>query len=164
MALWALKLNFKRYESSEMVRNLYLRCKVIDSIMPKVINSSQKIQENALLALAILVQDIELRNALISLAVVPHIMQIGIQSEAKLNKDEFSDALSFGQILSSLLYENYPLQQQLMKEYDVMNLCFNMLLKVKSKQLGEHKSESYKIQDIYIKCLRRLLDYEENLQ
>ena len=55
MALWAIKINFTRYQNNEFVKGLYIRCRVIENIIPKIIDSNPKIQENAILALSTLV-------------------------------------------------------------------------------------------------------------
>ena len=115
------------------------------------------------MALANLVQDIELRNALINLNVLPRLMAIGLKGEQKLMTDEFNFVLAFGEILASLILENPILQQQLISNFDIMNFSFKILLAIKEKQ-STAPSESYKIQEVYSKILRRLLDYEENLQ
>ena len=43
MALWAIKMNFIRYQNHEFVKNLYIRCRVIENIIPKIIDSNSKI-------------------------------------------------------------------------------------------------------------------------
>ena len=43
MALWAIKINFTMYQNDEFVRNLYVRCRVIENIIPKIIDNNPEI-------------------------------------------------------------------------------------------------------------------------
>ena len=43
MALWAIKMSFTMYQNSEFVRNLYVRCRVIENIIPKIIDNNPKV-------------------------------------------------------------------------------------------------------------------------
>lgn len=163
LAVWSLRQLYLKTVNTNpefSYKEIFLNCKAIKNVVPKLVEPHRPVQENALLCLASLFEYEPMKQEFLELSALPQLMFQGNSAYRGVQKGVEQDSVllsSFGAALSQLVKDKFELQEYLCGEYQVMEFTIGVL------NIAKHtRGETWiTICQNFTKALHNLLENEK---
>lgn len=133
LAVWSLRQLYLKTMNSNpdfSYKEIFLSCKAIKNVVPKLVEPHRPVQENALLCFASLFEYEPMKQEFLELSALPQLMFQGNSAYKGVQKGVEQDSVllsSFGAALSELIKDKFDLQEYLCTEYQLMEFVIGVL-------------------------------------